>query len=135
MYSIWKNFQKKNFFITQKFSIVSYAYFDIVYIFIKYLNSSFTLIYWNCHVIKNVTYFKDIKKYFIRIQCSSMLLSIKEILLYNFLCEFKYNSCIVLIFKLKTYKGFPNRGDMIFWMSLSGSFELKFLTSAVSCHQ
>ena len=43
------------------------------------------------------------KKYFIRIQCFSMLLSIKEILLCNFLCKFKYNFCIVLIFKLETY--------------------------------
>ena len=32
-----------------------------------------------------------------------MLLSITEILLCNFVCKFKYKSCIVLLFKLKTY--------------------------------
>ena len=98
-----KELLKKFCFITQKFSIVSYAYLDIVYIFIKYWNSSFTLIYWNYYEMKRVTYFKDFKKCFIRIQCFSMLLFIKEILLCNFLCKFKYNSCIALIFKLKTY--------------------------------
>ena len=55
---------------------------------------------------------------------------------------YKFFATIYFMFSLKLasfskclkIKGFPI-GVIWFWMSLSGSFELKFLTSAVSCHQ
>ena len=161
----WKELLKKNLLYNTKILVLfrMHIWISCTYIFFEYLNPSFTLIYWNCHVnksdtyirkvvskyfiwkkyfstllhsretwcnfvckckhdlffkpckllftvlilkllvIKNVTYFKNFNKYFIRFKCFSMLFSIKEILLCNFLCKFKCTLCIVLIFKHKTF--------------------------------
>ena len=49
--------------------------------------------------VKNITYFKNFSKYFIRMKCFSMLAYTRETLMYKFEYEFRYNLCIAQVFK------------------------------------